>query len=239
MPAMPAPSSMTSEASGPAPQRVRVWDLPTRLFHWLLAGSVLCSIVSVKLGAMAWHFRFGYLVLALLLFRLVWGLVGGHWSRFVNFVFSPLTLWRYLRGQARPDEHLEVGHSPVGALSVFALLGILLIQLATGLVADDEIANVGPLNKFVSLDIAAQATGWHNSWGQWLLFSLVGLHIAAIAFYLGFANRNLIGPMLGGDKEGLPPGTPSAVDNARSRWLAAALALAALVVAVLVSRASG
>ena len=212
----------------PALQPVRVWDLPTRLFHWLLAAALVGSVVSAKIGgaAMTWHFRFGYLVLGLLVFRLLWGLVGGRWSRFASFVYAPGTLLRYLRGQARPGEHLDVGHSPPGALSVFALLAIVAVQVATGLVADDEIANLGPLNRFVSGATALEATAWPKSWGQWLVIGLVALHVAAVFVYLFVKGRNLIGPMLGGDKP-LPAGTPASADGLVQRVLALVLALLA------------
>jgi cytochrome b len=217
---------------------IRIWDLPTRLFHWLLAACVVASVVSAKVGgnAMVWHFRLGQVVLALLLFRLIWGVVGGRWSRFASFVRGPSTVLRYLRGATRPDEWLDVGHNPLGALSVLALLGLLLVQVGTGLVADDEIANVGPLNRFVSGATAAVATGWHKGWGQWLLLALVGLHLAAIGFYAGRGKR-LVGPMVGGDKP-LPADTPAAVDGPRSRLLGALL-LAACGVAVAAIVAAG
>jgi cytochrome b len=208
----------------PALRRVRVWDLPTRLFHWLLAACVIASVISAKIGgnAMAWHFRLGYVVLALLVFRVLWGLVGGRWSRFASFVYSPVTLLRYLRGQGHADERLDVGHSPTGALSVFALLGLLALQVSTGLVADDEIANTGPLIKFVSGATSSLATSWHKTFGQYLIITLVVLHIAAIAFYFVKKRQNLVGPMLTGDKS-LPDEVPASIDSARSRSLAAAL----------------
>ena len=203
---------------------VRVWDLPTRLFHWTLALCIIGSLTTAKIGgnAMEWHFKFGYVVLALLAFRLLWGVVGGRWSRFTSFIYSPLTLLRYLRGRARADEHLDVGHSPTGALSVFALLAILAIQVGTGLVADDEIANTGPLIKFVSGATSSLATSWHKTYGQWLIIGLVVLHILAIVFYLVKKRQNLIGPMLSGDKP-LPGGVPASTDSALSRGLAVAL----------------
>lgn len=224
---------MSAPAAHTAPTaEVRVWDLPTRLFHWTLASCVLGSVVSAKIGgnAMDWHFRFGYAVFALLLFRLLWGVLGGRWSRFASFVFAPSTLWRYLRGRARPGERLDVGHSPTGALSVFALLAVLAAQVATGLVADDEIFHLGPLNPLVDGATALQATAWHKSWGQWLILGLVGLHLVAIAWFT-LAGRGLVGAMLGGDKA-LPPGTPASRDDTRSRGLALLLlALCAGVVA--------
>jgi cytochrome b len=219
---------MTPAPTNPAHDRpVRVWDLPTRVFHWSLALCLVGSVVSAKIGgnAMVWHFRFGGAVLALLAFRLVWGLIGGRWSRFASFIYAPGTLLRYLRGQARPDEHLDVGHSPLASLSVFALLGVLALQLATGLVADDEIASVGPLNRFVSGALASSATGWHKSWGQYIVLGLVALHLSAIAYYAVVRRRNLVGPMLGGDKP-LPASTPASEDSLTLRALAVALASA-------------
>jgi cytochrome b len=209
---------------------VRVWDLPTRLFHWLLALTIVGSVVSAKIGgnAMVWHFRFGYLVLGLLVFRLLWGLVGGRWSRFASFVYGPGTVLRYVRGWSRPGEHHEVGHSPLGSLSVFALLGVLALQVATGLVADDEIANVGPLNRFVSGALAGNATHWHKDYGQWLVLALVALHVAAVFYYLVRRNNNLVRPMISGDKA-LPAGTPQSTDSVGTRLLA--LVLAALCAA--------
>lgn len=211
--------------NGDAPlQSVRVWDLPTRVFHWLLAAAVIALVVTAKVGgnAMTWHFRLGYLVMALLAFRLLWGLVGGHWSRFANFIYGPGSTFAYLRGHRGPDGRFEVGHSPVGALSVFALLGVLVAQVATGLVADDEIANQGPLYALVSGDTSAAATGWHSGYGQWLIIGLVVLHVLAIVFYRVVKRRNLVGPMLSGDKA-LPAGTPASADRAATRALAALL----------------
>ena len=120
--------------------KIRVWDLPTRLFHWALVACVvgLVATAYMRRRGMDWHARIGYAVLTLLLFRLVWGLVGGRWSRFASFLYAPAASWRYLRGQPHPD-HL-VGHNPLGAGSVFAMLLVLLAQVATGLVGDDEIA---------------------------------------------------------------------------------------------------
>jgi len=219
---------------------VRVWDLPTRLFHWTLAVTVVASIVTAKIGgnAMTWHFRLGYVALALLAFRLLWGLVGGRWSRFASFVYAPSTLWRYLRGEARPGDHFEVGHNPLGAGSVFAMLAILLAQVATGLVADDEIANVGPLNRFVSGATAKLATSWHHHWGQWILLALVALHVAAIVWYRVRKRTNLVGAMVGGDKT-LPVGTPASRDDLGARLLALVLAAACAAGVVGMARWAG
>ncbi|MEZ5701218.1 MAG: cytochrome b/b6 domain-containing protein [Burkholderiaceae bacterium] len=124
--------------------------MPTRLFHWALVVCVIGLVVTANVGgnAMNWHFRFGYSVLTLLLFRLVWGLIGGRWSRFARFVYSPGSLLRHLRGEG-PPEH-SVGHSPTGALSVFALLLVLVAQVGSGLMSDDDIAFAGPFTGLVS-----------------------------------------------------------------------------------------
>ena len=204
-------------------QPVRVWDLPTRVFHWLLVLAVIGLVITGKVGgnALVWHMRLGLLVFALLIFRLVWGLVGGRWSRFASFVQAPATVLRYLRGQARPDEHLDVGHNPLGAGSVLAWLVVLMAQVATGLLADDEISSTGPLNKYVANATGLLATGWHKNYGQWLLLALVALHLGAIAFYR-WRGVDLVTPMITGDKA-LPPGVPASRDSACTRLLALAV----------------
>lgn len=206
--------------------KVRVWDLPTRLFHWTLAAGVIGSVVSAKIGgnAMDWHFRIGYLVFTLLAFRLLWGLVGGRWSRFASFLYSPATLRRYLRGASRDGEHHEVGHSPLGALSVFALLALLAAQVGSGLFADDEIASAGPLVKFVSGATSSTLSSWHTTFGQWLIVTLVLLHVAAIVVYRLRRGRDLVTPMLVGDKW-LPAGAPASTDSLATRVLALLLVL--------------
>jgi cytochrome b len=128
------------------PVATRIWDLPTRLFHWTLAALVIAAIVTAKVGGewMAWHLRCGEAVLALLAFRWAWGLVGGHWSRFATFLPTPTRLARGLRGRASADD--AIGHNALGSLSVWAFLLLLTAQVATGLVADDDIDTTGPLN---------------------------------------------------------------------------------------------
>lgn len=209
---------------------VRVWDLPTRVFHWALAATVIGALGCAWADAMVWHVRLGFLALTLLAFRLLWGVVGGRWSRFTSFVYAPGTLWRYLRGQSRPDEQLDVGHTPTGALSVFGLLAILLAQVGTGLVADDEIAFVGPLNRFIAAETAHGATSWHKTWGQWIILAMVLLHIAAIVWYRVKKRVDLVRPMIDGDKP-LPAGTPASADGGRQRVLGLALLLASAALA--------
>lgn len=208
----------------PTTRPVRVWDLPTRLFHWLLAAGVISQIVTAKIGgnAMIWHFRIGYCVFALIGFRLIWGFIGGRWSRFSSFFYTPATVLRYLRGEHRQGDHFHVGHNPLGSGSVFAMLALLVVQIASGLVADDEIANVGPLNRFVSGALATSATAWHKGPGQAILITLVVLHIAAIIFYRVRRNQNLVQPMISGDKA-LAGDVPASEDTRLSRVRALAL----------------
>jgi len=218
---------------------IRVWDLPTRLFHWSLALCVGGLILTGNLGGawIDWHARLGYAVLTLLLFRLVWGVVGGHWSRFKTFLYAPSSLVAYLRGRPHPD-HL-VGHNPLGAFSVFAMLLVLLAQVGSGLVSDDEISFTGPLNRFVSSSKALAATWYHKQIGQWLVIGLVVLHIAAVLYYVLKKRHRLVRPMIVGDKETAHE-TRSSRDDLGSRFLALVLvALAAGFVAWLVKLGSG
>lgn len=195
--------------------RVRVWDLPTRVFHWALALGVLGLVTTAQIGgeAMVLHFRFGYLVLSLLLFRIVWGFVGGHWSRFSSFLFSPRQVLAYLKGQT---EHTSPGHNPLGALSVFAMLLVLLLQVASGLFSDDEIAASGPLAKWATGSQVVKATFYHKEVGKILLLALVATHIAAILFYRIRRQQNLVRPMILGDRE-LPAPASASRDDASSR----------------------
>lgn len=216
-----------------SPQNVRIWDLPTRVFHWALVLVVLALAVSGLVGgaAMAWHFRFGYTALALLLFRFVWGFIGGRWSRFGAFVYNPASVLAYLRGAGKPEH--AVGHSPLGAASVFAMLGLLAAQVATGLFSDDEIAWSGPLTRFVSNAKVSLATAYHADIGKWLLLAIVVVHIGAIIFYER-RKRRLVHAMIHGDKV-LDAPVPSSRDDAGSRLLALVVFAASVGVAVWVA----
>lgn len=215
--------------------RVRVWDLPTRLFHWLLAAAVLALIVTGKVGgnAMVWHLRLGLLVLALLLFRVVWGFAGGHWSRFSSFVRGPLTVWRYLR--APRGSHDVAGHNPLGGWSVLAMLGALSAQVFTGLFADDEIATTGPLSARASSGFVESATHFHTGWGQWLVMGLIALHLAAILWHSLLGPEGLVGPMLSGDKLRDAHAGPVSRDTPASRLLALLLLALALLLAAAIA----
>ena len=171
---------------------------------------------------MPWHYRFGYCVLTLLMFRLVWGIVGGKWSRFASFIYTPSNILRYMKGQGDPLH--SVGHNPLGAFSVFAMLTLLLVQVSTGLISDDEISAAGPLTKFVSNATVSLASSYHVTIGKLLVIVLIVTHVAAIVFYLYKKRENLIKPMLHGDKL-LPDTTPASSDTAATRTLALVILL--------------
>jgi cytochrome b len=207
---------------------VRVWDLPTRIFHWALVAAVIGLVTSAQIGgeAMAWHFRFGYAVLTLLLFRILWGLTGGHWSRFASFIYSPVTILGYLKGQGKPEH--TIGHNPLGSLAVFAMLGLLLLQVGSGLFSDDEIAAAGPLVSLAPSAWVSLATYYHAEIGKLILLGLLVLHVGTILFYRFRKGENLVKPMVSGDKE-TPLTVQSSRDDAKSRLLAGALLLACAV----------
>jgi len=216
----------------------RVWDLPTRLFHWALAALVLFSVVTANVGGdwITWHFISGYCVLALVAFRIVWGFVGGRYARFASFVFGPATILATLRGD--PAAPRTPGHNPLGSLSVFAMLASVGAQAAIGLFANDDIASEGPLARFVSGATSAALTSLHRLNGD-LIVALVAIHLAAIAYYRVRKGENLVTPMILGDKPGVAPGLASR-DDARLRLRAlVVLALCAAAVWLLVTPSAG
>ena len=180
--------------------KVYVWDLPIRLFHWLLVGCVVGAFVTAKIGgnAMVWHGRLGLAIVGLLAFRLVWGLVGSTYARFAAFVRGPAAIRAYLNGAWQGQ-----GHNPLGALSVLALLGILTAQATTGLFSNDDIAFSGYLVPLVGSDLSGEITSFHRLLEK-VLMLLVVLHIGAIGFYARVKKHNLVKPMLTGWADGQP-----------------------------------
>lgn len=177
---------------------IRVWDLPIRVFHWLLVICIVGSLVTINLGdfAIQWHAYFGYSILILLIFRIVWGFVGSTHARFSNFFPSKSGVLNYLSGKSPR----VLGHNPIGALSVFALLFVLCVQVFTGLFVDDEVTFQGPLAKYVPNFLVSLFSEIHEG-NQVVIYTLITIHIAAILFYKKFKGEDLIKPMLSGDKE--------------------------------------
>ena len=206
---------------------IRVWDTPTRIFHWLLVGLVIFSLISGNIGlsAMQYHEWSGFAILALVGFRLVWGFVGGRYSRFSNFIKGPAAVIRYARSLLKKDTEIYIGHNPLGGWSIIAMLVSLLIQVGTGLFANDDILTEGPLYYLVSKDTSDWLTGIHHL-NLNILMGLVVIHIIAVIFYLVAKQENLIKPMIVGSKVRHQP-----LDSVRENPLLA-LVLAAVIAAV-------
>src|SRR3546814_18648640 len=184
-------------ARGDETVRVQVWDLPTRLFHWALVAAVAFSWYSAENGMTEWHERSGIAILAMLAFRLIWGFVGGQWSRFADCVKGPASAWRYLRDTVGGRHPAHLGHNPLGGWSVLALLAALAVQAGMGLFGTDEILYEGPLYGLVAHATAARLTGWHH------LFFHVGLalaftHLAALLAYAGTLKTTPVRPVTPG-----------------------------------------
>jgi cytochrome b len=201
---------------------VAVWDLPTRLFHWLLVGLMAVSVVTVEIGgnAMRVHAWSGFTILALVLFRLAWGFVGSTPSRFKTFLVGPRRVIAYALALSRPDAPHHLTHNPLGGWSVVAMLGAVLLQAATGLFASDDIMTQGPLNRHVSSGVGHLLTDLHE-FNADVILALVAVHVAAVIFHLVYKHDNLIGPMITGEKpwEGPLPETRKS-----PLWLAAVVA---------------
>jgi len=184
------------------PRSVRVWDFPTRLFHWLLVFFVIISFVTGKLGgnAMPYHEWSGFTILSLLLFRLVWGFVGSRESRFMTFIRGPSAVVRYATTLLRSDSTHYLGHNPLGGWSIIAMIFALLVQAGTGLFANDDIVTQGPLFNWVSKATSDWLTRIHKL-NQVLIIALVSIHILALLFYFFYKRENLVKPMITGFKQ--------------------------------------
>jgi cytochrome b len=205
--------------------RIPVWDAPVRLFHWALAALVVFSFTTGKIGGswLEWHMRSGYTILALLAFRLAWGVVGSETARFASFLRGPRATLAYARALMSRRNPADIGHTPTGGWMIVAMLAILAVQAASGLFVDDEIATQGPLAVKVSNAFVAKMSALH-SLNQWAVAAAVALHVAAIAFYQGYLGANLIGPMVHGMAD---VRAPQPVPRRASGWLAALLFAAA------------
>jgi cytochrome b len=207
------------------PRKIRVWDLPTRIFHWLLAACIVALLVSGKIGgeAMVWH--------ALIVFRLAWGVLGPHYARFAEFVKGPVAILDEIRGAAR----LRPGHNPLGALSVLAMLLVIGTQAGLGLFSSDDIAFDGPLARHVSDALVDFATRWHLRL-QWVVIGLVILHLAAIVWHQRIRKHNLLQPMVSGDQQVEDENAVATKDDAATRARAAFIFALALMLVVYLSR---
>ncbi len=211
----------------------RVWDLPTRLFHWLLVAlfAFLWFSGGESDALMEWHMRAGYALLALLLFRMVWGFVGSRRSRFADFLVSPVAAWRYGRDFLRGRAPAWDGHNPLGGWMVLVMLVLLLAQTVSGLFATDDISLAGPLNGTVSSALAGALTDFHG-FNINLLLVLAGLHVAAVAAHR-LRGERLTAAMISGRKRGAADQPPAPA------WRALVLAVLAAGIVWLVVTLGG
>jgi cytochrome b len=179
---------------------VRVWDLPTRVFHWTVVLLVAISWLSADRGWMTIHLWSGLILLTLLLFRVIWGFIGSTTARFSNFITPPSKVLGYLKALATAQKPLYAGHNPAGGLMVVALVTVLLAQVSTGLVANDGLYFNGPLAKWVTEENSDRLTHLHGIIFNFLLL-LIWCHVVAVGFYWLVKSDNLIGAMITGDKD--------------------------------------
>ncbi len=212
---------------------MRVWDLPTRLFHWTVTLLVAASYFSAKYGRMDLHFLFGYAMLTLLLFRLAWGFVGSDTSRFGRFIKSPLAGLRHLAQFRRGEPDDEIGHNAAGGWMVLALLGLLGVQATTGLFANDDATVEGPLKHLVPPATSDWLSSVHSLNFNIILGAIV-LHVVAITAYAVVKRHNLLRPMITGKKR--LPGNTRQPRMASSLLALMLVALAGCAVWVLVTR---
>lgn len=189
---------MTSE------RKILVWDIPTRLFHWVTAALVLAAYLTWRFDWMDWHAKIGDALLTLVIFRLLWGFFGSDTARFASFFAWPRTALQHLRHASRREPDRQVGHNPAGGLMVLILIALLLGETLSGLYVNNDVADEGPLTEFVAAPIANTIAALH--WIIWdALLAAVALHLLAILAYAVAKGQNLVSPMITG-KKNLPAG---------------------------------
>ncbi|MDF1793359.1 MAG: cytochrome b/b6 domain-containing protein [Thalassobaculaceae bacterium] len=194
---------------------VRVWDRPTRVFHWVLVLCVAGAWVTAEQGMTEWHERLGLTILALIVFRLIWGIVGGEFARFSSFVRGPGAVLTYLRATFAGRHPEYAGHNPLGALSVLALLLAVGTQATLGLFANDDILYEGPLYHLVGYDLSGTLTGLHHQMFN-ILLAVVIVHVVAVIGYMLLLRDDLILPMITGVKRMAPGAVPGRIR--RTPW---------------------
>ena len=205
--------------------RVRVWDLPTRLFHWCLVASVSFALYTGLLGPKSWiglHMYAGYLVGGLLIFRGIWAFFGSEYSRLASFAYAPRQVIIHLRGLLKLRTAHYLGHNPSGAMMIFALFGLLSLLVATGFLVQGGVEKQGPLAAFLSYAAGLNARHIHKAFAL-LLLGLIGLHLAGVFVGSRLMKEPLVRPMVTGWKPGFPVSSPRP-----ARPLQAALLLASI-----------
>ncbi len=191
---------------------VSIWDWPVRITHWSFVVLVPAMYITANNSEWGWHMRLGHVLLALLIFRVIWGFIGTETARFGSFVKGPGAIIAYLTGK---QDH-TIGHNPLGALAVLALLGLTFAQVAMGLFAGDPFDGAtGPLNPLVGVGTADMLTDTHE-WFYYVVFAMILTHITAVAVYAGVKMQNLVGPMFVGKgevAEGVEGNSPTPLRN--------------------------
>jgi cytochrome b len=180
-------------------QRITIWDVPTRLFHWLTVVLVAAAYATWRLNWMSWHVWIGYALLVLVLFRLLWGFFGSETARFSRFLVSPNAAAHYLHHVLRREPDRQVGHNPAGGWMVILLLALLLVETLTGVYVNNDVADVGPWTAMVPAPVANLVTDLHAVFWQALL-AAIALHVVAVAVYWAVKRQNLVLPMISGRK---------------------------------------
>ncbi len=184
---------------------MRVWDLPIRLFHWIIVALIVVSYVSINKNWMQVHLISGYTVLTLLLFRICWGFFGSETARFSAFLRNPVSGLRHLAAFGKREPDNQIGHNEAGGWMVLAMLLVLAAQVGTGLFANDDGATEGPLAKYVSKETSDRLSGYHGV-NFYILLALIVLHVLAVVAYAVIKKHDLVRPMVTGKKR-LPAAT--------------------------------
>lgn len=212
-----------------------IWDLPTRLFHWLLVASILGQYVTAELldDAVQWHFYIGYFTLGLIVFRVLWGIWGPKYAKFSGFVKGPVAVLEYAKSLFDRDSLPSVGHNPLGGWFVLLMITLVLIQSISGLFMTDDIFLDGPLRGMADSDILEIMSSLHHLAFDTLIY-VIALHIGASVFYTVFKRQKLIPPMINGNKmmpedEEQYYGEPQGIEHSK---LARAIVIAILSAAI-------
>ncbi len=213
------------------PPKILVWDAPTRLFHWLVALLVLAAYVAYRLSWVFTHVLLGEAVLALVLFRVLWGLFGSETARFTSFLTGPGTALRYLAGILRGRSPPRVGHNPAGGFMILLMLALLLGETISGVFVNNDVASVGPMSDMLADRGMNLMTALHRLFWDALLAAIV-FHLAAILYYAVALRQNLLWPMIGGRMRAPDHARqPSLASWRRAAWLFTCGALVAAALA--------
>jgi len=219
--------------TNPPRRTILVWDLPIRMFHWLTVVLVAAAYATWRLNWMDWHAYVGDALLTLVLFRLVWGMIGSDTARFTRFLASPRAAFRHLTHILRREPDEQAGHNPAGGWMVVLMLALLLGQTLTGIVDNNDVADSGPLTNIMPAWLSNLIDDLHG-WLWNALLAAIALHVLAIALYAVAKRQNLVRPMLTGRKT-LPADarTPRVASPLSALLALASAAVAAALVSLL------